>query len=252
MLLNKALMNSLAICLVATMQVRAGGLSVVVTFGDSAASQVNTAPKGYYELLREALEKKGGAWEVYNVGGMGFTSSTALSNLRKVLEYKPAITILHLGLGDATPKMVDKRYEPIVFLERFVSNYTAVVRALKASGTRVILATPYYLPWTEETRKIYTAPPFKPGDRDGLNAILVRYVEAIRAIAKSEQVELVDVHDIMRKGNGPAKAGWKFMYDSMRLNAAGHKLIADKLAEVIRKAPPSAGKTVIPGVKGGD
>lgn len=232
----------MAIGIVSASYARAAGMSVAVTFGDSAASQVHAVPKGYSRLLREALEKKGGAWEVYNVGGMGFTSSTSLSSLRQVLEYKPAVTILHLGFGDATPKLVDKRYEPVVFLERFVSNYTAVVRALKAGGTRVIVATPYYLPWTEETRKLYTAPPFKPGDRDGLNSILIKYVEAVRAIAKSEEVEIVDVYELTRKGNAPVKTGWKYMHDSMRLNSAGHKLIADKLAEEILKAPSPTGK----------
>lgn len=244
MTFKHALIAILAVCLAGVADIQAAGVSIAVTFGDSAASQVNSVPKGYYQLLRETLEKRGGAWEVYNVGGMGFTSSTALSSLRQVTEYKPLVTILHLGLGDATPRLVDKRYEPVVFYERFVSNYTAIVRALKSSGTRVVAATPYYLPWTDETRKLYNAPPFKPADRDGMNAILIKYVEAVRTIAKAEQIELVDIYELTRKGNAPVKTGWKYMYDSMRLNSAGHKLVADKLAEAILKKAEAPSKSI--------
>src|SRR5690606_8655366 len=110
------------------------------------------------------------------------------------------------------------------------NNLTEMVRALKQQGARGILMTSNPLYWSSTTLKLYGKPPYQPDHADGFNVILRDYIGAVREIAETEKVGLVDVFAAFEAYDAESKhKQGSLSSDGMHPGAAGQRIIADLL-----------------------
>jgi acyl-CoA thioesterase-1 len=105
----------------------------VVVVGDSLSAEYGIARgSGWVALLDQRLREEKVAAQVVNASVSGDTTSGGRSRLPALLkEYKPAVVILELGGNDAL------RGLPLKMTQ---DNLSAMTRAAKAAGARVVLA----------------------------------------------------------------------------------------------------------------
>ena len=106
---------------------------VILVVGDSLSAEYGLARgSGWVALLEQRLAREKIAAKVVNASISGDTTSGGRSRLPALLvQHKPTHVILELGGNDAL------RGLPLTMTE---SNLTAMVRAAKAAGARVVLA----------------------------------------------------------------------------------------------------------------
>ncbi|MCI5105338.1 MAG: arylesterase [Pseudomonadales bacterium] len=106
---------------------------VLMVYGDSlSAAYGMTDEQGWVALLADKLAKSGSDWQVVNGSVSGETSTGGLARLPAMLEsYEPDLVILELGGNDGL------RGLPLDILR---DNLLTMVREIRASGARVILA----------------------------------------------------------------------------------------------------------------
>jgi lysophospholipase L1-like esterase len=213
----------------------------IVTFGDSV-----TAVRGrtaiYSGLLADELSFDGRAVNVINAGIGGHTTKDGKARFQKdVLEPHPDVAVIMFGINDAAVDVWKNppATTPRVPLADYRENLTAMVRALKAQGARVALMTSNPIHWSEVTRKLYAKPPYLPDDVEGFNVLLREYVQAVREIARAEDVGLVDVFAAFQAREAlPGHHPGSLTRDGMHPDDEGHRLIADALIEHLTAADP--------------
>lgn len=210
----------------------AGSPLTLVTFGDST-----TAARGplkvYTGLLAEQLPQHGMRVRTINAGVGGHHTNAARARFEKdVLNHDPQIVVIQFGINDAavdvwkTPPAQTARVD----LKTYSANLHHFVTVLKKREVRVILMTPNPLRWTDKLRKMYGKSPYQPNDADGFNVLLSKYASAVRQIARTEGVELIDVYDLFERSERDGTATVEdLLLDGMHPNARGHRLIADRL-----------------------
>jgi acyl-CoA thioesterase-1 len=186
-----------AFLLALALAVPAAAEPVIVALGDSLTAGFGVAPdEAYPARLGERLRREGYDHRVVNAGVSGDTSAGGLRRVDWVLRAKPEIVIVALGANDGL------RGQPVVALR---DNLAAIVRRIRATGTRVLLAGMRMPPNYGEafTRDFAAA-----------------YVEVARATG----VRLVPFLLEGVAGN-PALN----LPDGIHPNPAGHRVIADRL-----------------------
>jgi lysophospholipase L1-like esterase len=159
-----------------------------------------------------------------NGGVAANTSTQMLARLQKdVLAKRPRAVIIMAGLNDAA--WVDPgpvaRSEPRVSEEDFEKNLKAMVEQIKAAGAAPILLTPN--PMTR-AYKYQNMPYYQEND---INDGLAPYADIVRRVARLSGACLVDVF-----GDWLARPGHRrLLSDGLHPNAAGHKIIANKIME---------------------
>lgn len=232
------------------------GVLTVVCFGDST-----TAARGelkiYSEILREELPRRGQAVQVINAGVGGNHSQLARARFETdVLAHHPDVVVIQFGINDAAVDVwkVPPASEPRVALSTYERNLRHFVQVLKMSEVKVVLMTPNPLRWTPKLLQMYGKPPYEPREPHGFNTQLKAYAEAVRVIARSEHVPLVDVYErFERYGEVEAQSVADLLLDGMHPNARGHRLIADGLlAELAESSETASGGGASDGGTGGD
>ena len=223
---------------------RCAGELTIVAFGDSI-----TAPRGklvvYSDILRKELPNKGVAAKVVNAGIGGHTTTDARARFAEdVLKHKPDIVIIQFGGNDARVEVFrdPPASEPLVALPQFRKNLRHLIGTLKARGAKVVLVTTPRLRWTEELKKLYGKSPYKPNDPNGLDVILVKYAEAMREVARQQNVPLADARaafDAYARQDGHSIDD--LLLDGMHPNNQGQRLIADLLIPEILAATAKKG-----------
>ena len=105
---------------------------LIVCFGDSLTAGYGTDPgQSYPDDLQRDLDAKGYRYRVVNEGVSGNTTKDGLARLNHVVALHPAITVVEFGGNDGL------RGLPIADSR---ANLDEIVSALKASGTKVVLA----------------------------------------------------------------------------------------------------------------
>ncbi len=104
----------------------------IITLGDSLTAGYGVKEKEAYPArLERKLHEAGYRWRVINAGISGETSGETLTRLSRVLELKPAMVILEIGVNDGfqglDPALIRKNIEEIVHI-------------LKKQGVQVVLA----------------------------------------------------------------------------------------------------------------
>ncbi|HTP64692.1 MAG TPA: arylesterase [Geobacteraceae bacterium] len=110
----------------------AGASGTIVALGDSLTAGFGVKEKeAYPSRLERKLHEAGYQWRVINSGVSGETTGDILARLDKVLEVRPDIVILEIGVNDGfmgiDPRLVSMNIEEML-------------RALKAQGITVVLA----------------------------------------------------------------------------------------------------------------
>lgn len=216
----------------------------IVTFGDSTTAR-RGALKVYSEVLRRELPGRKMPATVINAGVGGNTTRAGRARFeRDVLKHRPDVVVLQFGINDSAVDVWRKppATAPRVPREEYIDNLRYFIRQLKAANTRVIVMTPNPLRWTAKLKQLYGRQPYDTTDEDGFNTMLRDYAAAVRQLAAAEQVTLVDIDLVFRrwKGEGGIDA---LLLDGMHPNAAGHRLIADRLLTVLTAPDQPAAAT---------
>ena len=207
----------------------------IVTFGDSITAK-RKGVKVYSDLIKEEFDKKGIPVNVVNKGINGNTTDHAKARFQKdVLDEDPDLVIIQLTNDSAYDVWKDPpATKPRVDIKVYEKNLRSFIKALKKRRSKVILVVPPPLVWTEKLIGMYGKPPFDPTKRDGFNVSLKRYNKAIRKIARSEKVPLMDLFKI-RNTCIKGQTMDDLLPDGMHPNSEGQKIEADLLINIIKK-----------------
>jgi lysophospholipase L1-like esterase len=210
---------------------------VVVAFGDST-----TAPRGKVRVFAQRLEETVGRNDhrvrVINSGVPRDTTRAARERLaRDVIAHHPRFATISFGINDSAVDVFNGATQPRVPLREYEQNLAWMVSRLREQDIRPILMTPNPVAWTDELKKLYGKPPYRPDDADGWNVLLKEYAQAVRRVAESNDVPLVDTYRLFQAyAAEPGHALNDLMSDGMHPNDAGHDIIADQVALLLASA----------------
>lgn len=168
-----------------------------------------------HELIRGELARTRDA--VINTAISGHRLTDILDDWdRRVATWRPDIVTLMIGTND----MATGPGQVTVAPAEFASSLREFVSRVRAAGAIVVLQTP---------------PSIDTANAPGRERI-VEFADAVRQVAASEDVILVDQHARFTElGNGGVP--WGLMGDPFHPNAAGHAALALELATVLGLSP---------------
>ncbi len=220
----------------------------VVCLGDST-----TAPRGDLDIYANRIARKFPQCRIVNAGVGGSTTQSARARFESdVLAAAPHLVIIQFGINDASVNVwKDPPAEkPAVSVTDFEGNLRHFVGTLKAQGAGVILMTPNQIRWTDKLKELYGKPPYDRDDDRGFTVVLASYAEAVRRVAASMQVPLVDVYalydDWERKSGRSCDS---LLLDGMHPGPAGQELVANALVPVLSELlarTPDGGQSSAP------
>jgi lysophospholipase L1-like esterase len=183
----------------------------VVCFGDSVTGAYyhSGSRRAYTDMLGIALRRGSGSAnvEMVNAGISGHTTVNALSRIdRDVLAHKPDLVTVMFGLNDMTR----------VSLDDYRANLKTIVEKCRGVGAEVVLATPNNVIDT----------PSRPTDK------LIQYCDVVREVGIELDVPVCDAYRQLSAVRANAAFDWRLlMSDSIHPNMAGHKRLAEQLAQ---------------------
>jgi lysophospholipase L1-like esterase len=183
----------------------------VVCFGDSVTGVYyhSGSRRAYTDMLGIALRRGSGSEnvEMINAGISGHTTVNALSRIdRDVLAHKPDLVTVMFGLNDMTR----------VSLNDYRANLKTIIEKCRGVGAEVVLATPNNVVDT----------PGRPTEK------LIQYCDAVREVGIELDVPVCDVYRQLNAVRANAAFDWRLlMSDSIHPNMAGHKKLAEQLAQ---------------------
>jgi acyl-CoA thioesterase-1 len=177
---------------------------LVIFLGDSLTAGHGLAvDEAFPALVAKALRDKGRPIRVVNAGVSGDTTSAGLERTGWLLDQKPDVLVVGLGVNDAF------RGQPI---DRVEGNLRAIVLRAKSAGARVLLLG----------MRVPTN--YGPQYGDAFAAIYPR-------IAKSEKVDLMPF--LLDGVGGHAELN---LEDGIHPNAAGQRIVAANLLPYVERA----------------
>ena len=188
----------------------------VIFFGDSITN-AGVKPGGYITLMQDKIKQDGGpAYELIGAGiGGNKVYDLYLRFQEDVLDKKPDVVVIYIGVNDVWHKQSSQTgTDP----DKFVAFYTAMIKKLQATGTRVIVCTPAVI-----------------GERidfsNSQDGDLNRYSQMIRDLAVKYGCGLVDLRKAFLEYNLAKNPGNKesgiLTTDRVHLNSVGNQLVAD-------------------------
>jgi acyl-CoA thioesterase-1 len=107
----------------------------IIALGDSLTAGYGVKEKDSYPArLERRLHEAGHRWRVINAGISGETSGETLSRINRVLELRPDIVILEIGVVDGfqgiAPRLIEKNIEETVRILR-EKNVTVVLAGMR-------------------------------------------------------------------------------------------------------------------------
>jgi len=210
----------------------------LVAFGDSTTARRGDL-KIYAGLLQRELPQAGLPIRVVNAGVGGHNTDHARVRFEAdVLDYNPDVVVIQFGINDAAVDVWKDppATEPRISKARYVENLRYFVRTLKARKVQVMLMTPNPLRWTPKMLTLYGKPPYLPAEPNGFNIKLQEYAEAVRQIAKSEDVLLIDIYRSFKHyGETEGNSVDDLLLDGIHPNEHGHRIAADLLIAKLLK-----------------
>ena len=196
----------------------------VVCFGDSITGIYYHSGnrRAWPEMLKVALNRLYPKADVtvFNAGVSGNTSAQGLARMQKdVLDRKPHLTVIMFGMNDLAYGAVAPEQDASP-KAAFVNNLKTMAGRCRAAGSEVILCT---------QNPVYAdALPRRPPERVGEFAALIRQTGA------ELQVPVADVYTEWKKlGETDARAWRLLMSETIHPAMAGHKRMAERVAETI-------------------
>ncbi len=222
-------------------------LTTIVAFGDSTTA-VRGNLKTYSRFLQTGLSRSDVPVRVINAGIGGNNTQHARARFEKdVLSHDPDVVIIQFGINDAAVDVwkTPPATQPRIALKEYETNLRHFITELRKRNVKVILMTPNPLRWTPKMLEMYGKPPYLPEEKGGFNVLLREYSEAVRKIAKAEDVQLIDIDrafDEFGKANGESVDD--LLLDGIHPNERGHRLIADALISLLAPEKPPLTKPV--------
>lgn len=204
----------------------------IITLGDSITKGVRLGVKAeetFAARLEAALRTEGVAASVANVGIGGERTDQAMKRLAKdVLAQKPSLVTIMYGTNDS---YVDQgKNASRITADEYRTNLGKLVDELRAAGVTPVLMTE---PCWGKTAKLN-------GIGEHPNVRLEKYVEACRDVAKEKHAPLVDhyQHWTAAEMKGTDIGAWTT--DQCHPNPDGHRVLAELMLPVIRRALSTA------------
>ncbi|MDA1158122.1 MAG: GDSL-type esterase/lipase family protein [Planctomycetota bacterium] len=191
----------------------------VVCFGDSVTGVYyhSGSHRAYTDMLGIALQRVSGVpnVEMINAGISGHTTVNALARIdRDVLAHNPDVVTVMFGLNDMTR----------VSLDDYRANLKTIVEKCRSVGAEVVLATPNNVIDT----------PSRPTNK------LIMYCDVVREVGRETGVSICDTYQQLDGIRAIEPFGWRLMMsDAIHPNMAGHKSMAERLAQTITGAQVS-------------
>ena len=222
---NKLILLALFVCAMILMSYRNDKKKKVLFFGDSI-TQAGVNPGGYIRLIDTIIQKEGltNNYELIGAGIGGNKIYDLYLRLETdVVEKSPDIVIIYIGVNDVWHKMTGGTGTDY---DKFGKFYDAVVKKIKASGAKIILATPAAI----GERTDYS------NQQDGdLNL----YCNWIKKYAADNALQLVDLRagliEYNLKNNPENKEKGILTSDRVHLNPTGQQFVADAMWNEIKK-----------------
>lgn len=174
------------------------------------------------------------AVEVINAGIGGNTSSALLNRVHQdVISKKPALVVIMAGTNDALNS------KKLCSFEKYRSNLEKLVEAISGHGAKIILMTipPFYEKYLLKRHKIAAFKNISPQTRvNGINKI-------IKEVGSKHQIEIVDINKLFQAKGGANEKRSSLLrnvnnskaVDGVHPTVEGYKLIADAVAECVKK-----------------
>jgi len=197
----------------------------IAFLGDSI-TQGGAGKNGYLWLIEQAINEKQAdkKIELVKAGISGHKVPDLQKRLDKdVTSKKPTIVFIYIGINDVWHSQNGKGTSK----EAYEAGLHDIIKRIKEAGAIVVLATPSVI-----------------GEKhDGSNkmdAMLEEYSEISRKVAKEDGVLMCDLRkafiDTLKEQNKDNKDRGILTGDTVHLNGAGNKLVADRAAACIAEA----------------
>lgn len=197
----------------------------IAFLGDSI-TQGGARKDGYLWLIEQAINEKlaGKKIEIIKAGISGHKVPDLQKRLEKdVTSKKPSIVFIYIGINDVWHWNKDRGTKK----EDFEAGLHDIIKRIKDAGGLVVLATPSVI-----------------GEKhDGSNtmdAMLDEYAAISRKVAKEQGLVLCDLRkefiDALKEQNKENKEKGILTGDTVHLNAAGNKFVADRCAASLAEA----------------
>lgn len=204
----------------------------IVFLGDSI-TQAGAAPGGYVTQVREALDKQEQGIEVIGAGISGNKVPDLEKRLdRDVIAKKPTIVVIYIGINDVWHSQNGKGTPKDVY----EAGLKSLIERIQKAGARPILCTA-------------TVIGEKTDGSNPLDKMLDEYCDISRAVAKEAKIQLIDLRkaflDHLKQHNPENKAQGILTSDTVHLNAAGNKFLAEQMLAGLQagdKPAAAAGK----------
>lgn len=206
---------------------------LIVTFGNSTTAPRKGIEKVYALRIHELLNEAGIQNKVINSGIGGSHSGSVKDNdftkiehgmdrfEKAVVNHHPNWVTMNFGLNDAYQDKGEGTSSRIP-VEKYVENLNYFISQIKKDGGKIIVLTP---------NPVGSKLPKFRYER------LTQYRKAAKGIAKANHVYFIDSWKLFyRHTRKDPKSIDSLLPDGTHPNDQGHKLIADEIARIIKKA----------------
>ncbi len=195
----------------------------IVFFGDSI-TQMGVNKGGYIDRIQAALNDRN-MQDKYELAGAGIGGNKVydlyLRMEQDVLDKKPAIVVIYVGINDVWHKTSHGTGTDIDKYEKF---YVAIIKKLQARKIKVAVCTP-------------TVIGEKKSGANPQDADLDAYSAVIRKLAGSMDCTLIDLRKIFADyelaHNPENKESGILTTDRVHLNDMGNQLVADEMMKAL-------------------
>jgi len=192
----------------------------IIFFGDSI-TQAGVKPNGYISKLGETL--KAPNYELIGAGIGGNKVYDLYLRLEEdVLLKKPDVVVIYVGINDVWHKSTSHTGTDY---PKFINFYQALITKISATGSKVILCTPSVIGEKKNGENV-------------LDPELDKYADAIRELAKKNNLPLCDLRNLFKTyeetNNKDNLDKGILTTDGVHLNDLGNKFVADNLLPFIK------------------
>ena len=198
----------------------------VVFLGDSITQQ-GAAPGGYVTMVRQVLDtgEFGNDIEVIGAGISGNRVPDLLERLeRDVLDHNPTLVVVYIGINDVWHWDAGRGTSA----DDFRVGLHTLVQRIREKNARIMLCTP-------------TVIGEKATGQNPHDAMLNTYADITRAVAREEQVDLLDLRNFflawLEAENADHQEQGVLTTDGVHLNDHGNLLLANLMLKAISPAP---------------
>ena len=208
-----------------------GDKLTIVAFGDSTTASRSTVDQVYADRLPVLLQARGIEAKVINAGIGGSHTGRLADNARHrrkhaldrfdeaVRNHKPDVVVVQFGWNDSWIDSDNLDGPSRIPVKDYAANLKHITETLKKDGSKVILMTPNRPNTSVEEWRV---------------ARTQQYVDAVRNLAATDSVPLVDVWAEYERFNaGHGLNSDNLLLDRVHPNDKGHELVARLLADSI-------------------